>query len=129
MATSAFTADDFRSMLRADGITLVDFWGAWCAPCLTFTPIFEDASERHTDVTFATVDTQPEVTLASELASSGVPTVRGYRDGVQVLDYSGPMTPAMIDSVLDQMRALDMEDVIARAVAREPLPAVRPMVL
>ncbi len=58
MATSVFTADDFRSMLRADGITLVDFWGAWCAPCLTFTPIFEDASERHTDVTFATVDTQ-----------------------------------------------------------------------
>lgn len=127
MSTFALTADSFSSMLREDGITLVEFWGAWCAPCLTFLPIFEEASEEHDDVRFATVDTQTEVTLASDLGISGVPVVRAYRDGVQVMDWSGPMTPGMIRSAIDQIKALDMDDIIERALGRESLPAVVPL--
>ncbi|MBI1349500.1 MAG: thiol reductase thioredoxin [Actinomycetales bacterium] len=127
MSTVALTADSFRAMLRDEGITLVEFWGSWCKPCLTFMPVFEAAAEEHADVRFATLDTQAEVTLAAELGVSGVPTVRAYRDGVQLMDFSGPMTMEMIRSVVEQVRALDMDDVIERAVAREPLPAIRPM--
>lgn len=127
MSTIALTADSFSSMLREDGITLVEFWGAWCAPCLTFLPVFEAASEEHPDVRFATVDTQAEVTLASDLGISGVPVVRAYRDGVQVMDWSGPMTPEMIRSAVDQIQDLDMDDVIGRAVARELLPSIIPV--
>lgn len=128
MATTEFTADDFRAMMRSEGITLVEFWGAWCKPCLTFLPVFEAASDEHAGVVFATVDTQAEVTLAAELGVSGVPTVRAYRDGVQLMDFSGPMTVAMLDSVIEQIAALDMDDVIACAIAREPLPVIVPKV-
>jgi thioredoxin 1 len=127
MTTTPLSADDFRSMMRSDGITLVEFWGARCKPCLTFLPVFEAASNDHPDVTFATVDTQAEVTLATELGISGVPTVRAYRDGVQLMDHSGPMTLAMITSVVSQLEDLDVDDVIERALAREPLPAIRLM--
>lgn len=127
MPTVALTSDSFSSMLREDGVTLVEFWGAWCKPCLTFLPVFEAASEEHPGVRFATVDTQAEVTLAAELGISGVPTVRAYRDGVQVMDVAGPMTPEMIRSAIEQIDALDMDDVIERAIAREPLPAIIPM--
>lgn len=72
-------------------------------------------------------DTQAEVTLATELGISGVPTVRAYRDGVQLMDHSGPMTLAMITSVVSQLEDLDVDDVIERALAREPLPAIRLM--
>lgn len=126
MATVPFTADDFRRMMRDEGTTLVEFWGAWCTPCLAFLPVFEAASEQHAGVTFATVNTQAEVTLASELGISGIPTVRAYRDGVQVMDYAGPMTPEMIASVIHQIDELDMTAVVALAIAREPLPEIRP---
>lgn len=126
MTTTPLNADTFRSMLRADGITLVEFWGAWCAPCLTFLPVFEAASDEHPHITFATVDTQAEVTLAAELGISGVPVVRAYRDGIQLMDHAGPMTIGMIASVIKQIEELDMDEVVARAVAREPLPQVRP---
>lgn len=126
MATVPFTADDFRAMMRHEGTTLVEFWGAWCAPCLTFLPVFEAASEQHAGITFATVDTQTEVTLAAELGISGVPTVRAYRDGVQLMDYAGPMTLGMIASVISQIGDLDMDEVVARAIARDPLPEIRP---
>ena len=114
-------------MLREDGITLVEFWDSWCKPCLTFLPVFEAASDEHPGVRFATVDTQAEVTLAAELGISGVPTVWAYRDGVQLMDFSGPMTAEMIRSAIDQISSLDMEDVMARALAREPLPRVVPV--
>lgn len=127
MPTVALTSDSFSSILREEGTTLVEFWGAWCKPCLAFLPVFEAASEEHPGVRFATVDTQAEVTLASELGVSGVPTVRAYRDGVQVMDFSGPMTPEMIRSAIVQIQALDMDDVIQRAIAREPLPAIVPV--
>lgn len=126
MTTTPLTTDGFRAMLRSDGMTLVEFWGAWCAPCVAFLPVFEAASEEHPDVAFATVDTQAEVTLAAELGISGVPTVRAYRDGVQLMDYAGPMTPDMIASVITQVRELDMEAVIEKAIARDPLPSIRP---
>lgn len=126
MATVPFTAEDFRAMMRGEGTTMVGFWGAWCAPCLTFLPVFEAASDQHAGVTFATVDIQAEVTLAAELGVSGVPTVRAYRDGVQVMDHAGPMTPDMIASVIGQIGDLDMEAVIVLAIAREPLPEIRP---
>jgi thioredoxin 1 len=126
MTTLPLTSDEFRAMLRDDGITLVEFWGSWCAPCLTFMPVFEAASDEHPDVRFATLDTQAEVTLAAELGVSGVPTVRGYRDGVQLMDFSGPMTLEMIRSVIDQLKRLDMDEIIELAIAREPLPNIRP---
>ena len=127
MTTVAFTSDTFRAMLREGGITLVEFWGSWCKPCLTFLPVFEAASDEHPGVRFATVDTQAEVTLAAELGISGVPTVWAYRDGVQLMDFSGPMTAEMIRSAIDHISSLDMEDVMARALAREPLPRVVPV--
>lgn len=126
MSTVTFTTDDFRAMTRRDGLTLVEFWGAWCQPCVAFLPVFEEASEHYPDVTFATVDTQAEVTLAADLGISGVPVVRGYRDGLQVMDHAGPMSPDMIRSVVDQMREIDGEELVRRAVAREPLPAIKP---
>jgi len=126
MTTLPLTSDEFRAMLRDDGITLVEFWGSWCTPCLTFMPVFEAASDEHPDVRFATLDTQAEVTLAAELGVSGVPTVRGYRDGVQLMDFSGPMTLEMIRSVIDQLKRLDMDEIIELAIAREPLPNIRP---
>ena len=126
MATVELTSDSFRTRMREEGITLVEFWGAWCKPCLTFKPVFEAASESHPQVQFATVDTQAEVTLAAELGVSGLPTIRAYRDGVQLMDHSGVLTMAMMAQVIEALEALDMDDVIERAINREPLPVIVP---
>lgn len=127
MPTTTFTTDDFRLMMRSEGITLVEFWGSWCTPCLAYLPVFEAASDAHLDITFATLDAQAEVTLAAELGISGVPVVRAYRDGIQLMDYAGPMSPEMIASAIHQIRELDMLDVVNRAIAREPLPVIVPV--
>ena len=46
MGTITITAEDFESTVLAEGITLVDWWAAWCGPCRMFAPVFEQASEQ-----------------------------------------------------------------------------------
>lgn len=126
MGAGVLTAESFRAMLREPGVTIVEFWGPRCAPCLAYRPVFERAAADHSGVRFATVDTQAELTLAAELGVSGVPAIRAYRDGVELMNVAGTLTSGQLGAVIEALNALDMEDVIARAVAREPLPMITP---
>ena len=88
MSTVTLTQESIDDVIGADGITLVDWWASWCGPCRRFTPVFEQASERHTDIVFAKVDTEAEQRLAAAARISSIPTLMAFRDGIHV--FPGP---------------------------------------
>lgn len=51
MALKHANDETFDSMIQ-NGLTLVDFWAAWCGPCQMFGPIFESVSDMRSDVNF-----------------------------------------------------------------------------
>ena len=95
----------------SSGIVLLDFWAAWCGPCRVFGPIFEEASERHPDVTFGKIDTEAEPALAGALGIRAIPTLMILRDGVLLASESGVMPGDVLDAAIAEVRALDMDDV------------------
>lgn len=117
MSTHELTMQNFEETVSADGIVLVDFWAAWCGPCRMFAPIFEDAAAENTDITFAKVDTEANQELAGGMGITSIPTLMAFRDGILVFSQAGALPAHALESVIGQIRSLDMEDVRARVAA------------
>ena len=111
--TLALTQETFSAAVK-QGIVLVDWWAAWCGPCRAFAPVFERAAAAHPDVTFAKVDIDAEPALAAAFTISSIPTLMAFRDGVLVFEQAGALPPAALDKLIEQLRALDMNDVRRR---------------
>ena len=110
MALVAIDKDTFASTIGDSGIVLIDFWAGWCGPCMRFAPIYETAAERHTDVTFAKVDTEAERDLAAGLEITSIPTIMAFRDGMLVFRQAGLLNGAQLDKLIEQIKDLDMDD-------------------
>lgn len=115
MTTAPMTTASFSSEIQKEGIVFIDFWAAWCGPCRAFAPIFEAASARHPDITWAKVDTDAEADLAGALEIRSIPTLMVFRDGILVFAQPGLMPAATLDTLVAKVRALDMAEVRRKA--------------
>jgi thioredoxin 1 len=111
MPTVDLTATDFSSTIEENGIVLIDFWAEWCGPCRMFAPWYEEVSQEHTDVVFAKVDTEAEQALAGSFGIRSIPTLMAFRDGILLYKEAGALPKEALGQLVEQVKALDMDDV------------------
>ncbi|MCF7855079.1 MAG: thioredoxin [Candidatus Pacebacteria bacterium] len=73
-----------------EGITLVDFWAPWCAPCRMQGPIVEKVAQQvGADVTIAKVNVDEARQAAMDLGIRAIPTVIVFKEGQQAEQFVG----------------------------------------
>jgi thioredoxin 1 len=113
MANVALTLESFEQTILGGGTVFVDFWAGWCGPCLQFAPNYEAAAEANPDLTFAKVDTEDQQQLAAAMNITSIPTIMAFKDGIGVFAQAGALPRPMLDELVSQVRALDMDQVRA----------------
>lgn len=101
MSTVEVTLDNHDEIVK-DGIVAFDFWATWCGPCRNFAPVYEDASNRHTDITFGKIDTDVEQELAARYGIRSIPTLAIFKDGELIFAQPGALPAPMLESVLEK---------------------------
>jgi thioredoxin len=113
MTTVALGAENFEETVTGSDIVLVDFWAAWCGPCRQFAPVFEQASEQHPDIVFGKVDTEAEQSLAAAAQITSIPTLMAFKGGHLVFAQPGALPGPVLEDLIGQVRALDVEAALA----------------
>lgn len=111
MATIELTKDNFKQTIADHDIVIIDFWASWCAPCRSFAPTFEAASEKHADIAFAKVNTEEQQELAAAFNIRSIPTLMVFREQVILYAEAGALPAAALEQMVEQVRGLDMEQV------------------
>lgn len=78
------TDNDFQSAIET-GVTMVDFWAPWCAPCRLVAPVLEELQQDMGDkvsIVKLNVDENPDT--AGQYGITSIPTLLVFKNGALV---------------------------------------------
>ena len=113
MPTIELTKDNLDSTIEGNDIVFIDFWAEWCGPCKMFKPTFEAASDKYTDIVFASCNTEEQQEVAGSFGIRSIPTLAVFREKVMIFIQPGALPAAAIDEIVEKVRTLDMDEVRA----------------
>lgn len=99
----ALTDATFESEIRKPGLILVDFWAAWCGPCLRVAPVLEQiAKDRASQLRLGklNVDENPKTAMRFQVMS--IPTMLLFKDGKLVDGIVGALPRPQIEAVISK---------------------------
>ena len=102
MAVKHLKTSEFKSVVDAAPLAMVDFWASWCGPCKMLAPVMEDLAGKYEGKALVgKVNVDDEPNLAMRFGVMSIPTVIFLKDGKEFDRKVGVMPPQAYTAVLD----------------------------
>lgn len=102
-ATAVTDADFDVQVEQASGLTVVDFWAAWCGPCRMIAPILDQlAVEYAGKVKVTKLDVDANIKTATRFNVRSIPMLLFFKDGKVVDQIVGAVPKQAIEAKLKQ---------------------------
>lgn len=100
----AVTDEDFgQEIEQHDGLSMVDFWAAWCQPCLMVAPLVEQlAQEYEGRLKVAKLDVDTNQGTAMRFNVRGIPSILFFKGGQHVDTVVGAVPKAYLVEKIEQ---------------------------
>lgn len=111
MATIDITEATFEGTINDNDIVVVDFWAEWCGPCKSFSPIYEEVSDKYDDVVFGKINTEEEQALGAHFQVRSIPTLMIFREQVVLFSQPGMLSGSQLEDIITKVKEVDMKQV------------------
>ncbi len=111
MAVLTLTKANFKDTIEKNNFVIVDFSAPWCEPYVAFTPAFEAAAEKNSDIVFGMVDTEKDPEIAEYFEVDKIPGVLIIREQAGIHAQVGEIGAPAFDEMIKWARDYDMSTV------------------
>jgi thioredoxin 1 len=111
MAVVALTKANFKQTIENNNFVIVDFWAPWCEPCVAFTPTFEAAAAKNSDIVFGMVNTETDPEIGEYFQVNQIPGILVIREQAGIHAQVGEIGAPAFDEIIKWARDYDMSTV------------------
>ena len=95
-----------EEVLKSDTPVLVDFWAAWCSPCLMVAPVVEQISKEYEGkIKVGKLNVDEAHDTASRYGIMSIPTIKIFKRGKIVEEMVGVQPAIAITQKIDKVLA------------------------
>ncbi len=95
---------NFQAQVK-NGITLVDFWAAWCMPCKMMAPVLNETAEALGDVAkIGKLDVDSNRESSAKYGVRSIPTLILFKNGKEVNRFVGVKTKEFLLKEINKVK-------------------------
>jgi thioredoxin 1 len=88
---------------QGPGLTIVDFWAAWCGPCRMVGPVVEQlATEYSGQLKVAKLDVDANQQVSTKYNIRSIPSILFFKDGKHVDTVVGAVPKALLERKIQE---------------------------
>jgi thioredoxin 1 len=86
------------------GLTIIDFWAAWCGPCQMVAPIVADLAKEYQEqgLRVGKLDVDQNPSIASKFGIRSIPSILFFKDGRHVDTVVGAVPKPFLEAKVNE---------------------------